>query len=76
MLSRSASPTPGAEVRVWGGGTQLIRTLAEHDLIDEYRPAVYPLVLGTGKKLFVDGFVLAKLTLVEPRALQSVLVNT
>jgi hypothetical protein len=34
-------------------------------------------VLGTGKKLFSDGFALAKLTLVETRALRSgVLVNT
>ena len=66
----------GGEIRVWGS-TGLIRTLAEHDLIDEYRLAVYPLVLGTGKKLFSDGFALARLALVETRALQSgVLVNT
>jgi dihydrofolate reductase len=67
---------PGGEIRVWGS-TELIRTLAEHDLVDEYRLAVYPLVLGTGKKLFSDGFALARLTLVETRALASgVLVNT
>ena len=67
---------PGGEIRVWGS-TVLIRTLAEHDLVDEYRLAVYPLVLGTGKKLFSDGFALAKLTLVETRALRSgVLINT
>jgi dihydrofolate reductase len=67
---------PGGEIRVWGS-TKLIRTLAEHNLIDEYRLAVYPLVLGTGKKLFSDRFALTKLTLVETRALASgVLVNT
>ena len=67
---------PGGEIRVWGS-TKLIRTLAEHDLIDEYRLAVYPLVLGTGKKLFSDGFALARLTLAESRALRSgVVVNT
>jgi dihydrofolate reductase len=67
---------PGGEIRVWGS-TVLIKTLAEHDLVDEYRLAVYPLVLGTGKKLFSDGFALARLTLVETRALRSgVLVNT
>lgn len=67
---------PGGEIHVWGS-TVLIKTLAEHDLIDEYRLAVYPLVLGTGKKLFSDGFPLSRVTLVESRALQSgVLINS
>jgi len=65
----------GGEIRIWGS-TALVKSLAEHDLIDEYRLAVYPLVLGTGKKLFSDGFPLAELTLVSTRALTSgVLVN-
>jgi dihydrofolate reductase len=66
---------PGGEIRVWGS-TQLVRTLAEQDLIDEYRLAVYPLVLGTGKKLFDDGFALTRLALVEARALTSGVVIT
>lgn len=67
---------PGGEIRVWGS-TRLVRTLAEHDLVDEYRLAVYPLVLGTGKKLFSDGFALSQFSLAESRALQSgVVVNT
>jgi dihydrofolate reductase len=67
---------PGGEIRVWGS-TVLIKTLAEHDLIDEYRLVVYPIVLGTGKKLFSDGFPPAALTLVENRALASgVVINT
>jgi dihydrofolate reductase len=67
---------PGGEIRVWGS-TVLMRTLGEHDLIDEYRLAVYPLVLGTGKKLFSEGFACARFSLVEARALRSgVLVNT
>jgi len=66
----------GGEIRVWGS-TVLMRTLAEHDLIDEYRLAVYPIVLGTGKKLFSEGMPFAKFTLVETRPLQSgVLINT
>ncbi len=63
------------EIRVWGS-TELVRTLAAHDLIDEYRLCVYPLILGEGKKLFPDGFPYAQLTLASTRALASgVLVN-
>ncbi|TXN32700.1 dihydrofolate reductase family protein [Lacisediminihabitans profunda] len=73
---QSLRAQPGGEIRVWGS-TQLIRTLAEHDLVDEYRLLVYPIVLGTGKRLFSDGFPLSTLALVETRALPSgILVNT
>lgn len=66
----------GGEVRVWGSA-DLIRTLGEHDLVDEYRLAVYPIVLGAGKKLFSDGFALSTFALAESRALRSgVVVNT
>ncbi len=67
---------PGGEIRVWGS-SKLIRTLAEHDLINEYRLMVYPLVLGTGTKLFPEGFPYARFTTVESRLLASgVVVNT
>ncbi len=33
----------------------LIHTLAENDLVDEYSLHVYPLVLGSGKRLFPAG---------------------
>ena len=37
------------------GSSVLIHTLAENDLVDEYHLHVYPLVLGSGKRLFPDG---------------------
>jgi dihydrofolate reductase len=44
----------GGDVLV-AGSAQLARTLAEHELVDEYHLMVFPIVLGTGKRLFGDG---------------------
>lgn len=61
---------PDGEIRVWGS-SGLIRSLAEHDLVDEYRLMIYPIVLGTGKRLFPEGFPSTTLERVEVRPFAS-----
>jgi dihydrofolate reductase len=47
------------------GSLDLAQTLIRADLVDEYRLLVYPLLLGTGKRLFAEGTVPAGLSLVS-----------
>jgi dihydrofolate reductase len=54
----------GPELQVHGSGN-LIQTLLRNDLVDEYRLMVFPVVLGSGKRLFADGTVPAGLRLVD-----------
>jgi dihydrofolate reductase len=51
------------------GSAQLVRTLAKHDLVDEYRLMVFPVVLGTGKRLFGEGSPHTALRLLESRTI-------
>jgi len=58
---------PGKNLLI-DGSSVLIQTLAAHDLIDEYRLHVYPIVLGGGKRIFPAGKRI-NLALVETDAL-------
>ena len=53
---------PGGNIAVLGSAT-LVRTLLEHDVVDEYFLVVFPIVIGSGKRLFGE--------LGEPRNLGS-----
>jgi dihydrofolate reductase len=54
----------GPELQVHGSGN-LIQTLLRHHLVDQFRLWVFPLVIGSGKRLFSDGTVPAGLKLLD-----------
>lgn len=51
---------------VWGSGN-LIQTLLQHNLVDRMHLFIYPLTVGTGKKLFAQGTQPERFTLVESK---------
>lgn len=60
---RKLKEQPGQNILL-DGSSVLVHTLIQNDLVDEYMLHVYPLVLGSGKKLFADG-VRVNLKLIE-----------
>jgi dihydrofolate reductase len=56
----------GAEIHVTGS-CDLIQTLLRHDLVDEFVLWTFPVVLGTGKRLFGEGTVPAGLACVDTK---------
>jgi dihydrofolate reductase len=56
----------GPELQVHGSGN-LIQTLLRHNLVDQYRLWTFPLVIGSGKRLFSDGTIPAGLKLVDSK---------
>ena len=61
---------PGKKLIVYASG-DLTKTLMRHDLIDEYRLWVHPVVLGRGSSLFEDGAERMDLELVDSAAIPS-----
>ena len=53
----------GPELQVHGSG-DLLQTLMRHNLVDRYRLWIFPLVIGSGKRLFSDGTIPSGLKLV------------
>ncbi len=50
------------------GSSNLIQTLMEHDLVDEFWLKIFPLTLGTGKRLFAEGTIPASYALTESKS--------
>jgi dihydrofolate reductase len=66
----------GPDIVVWGSST-LTSTLLEHGLADEVLLAVYPVLLGTGKRLFAEGAPALSFQLAATQAFPSgIILNT
>ena len=61
---------PGKDILIFGSG-DLVNTMMEHNLIDEYRLMIFPILLGSGKRLFADGIDKTVLELVDTKTFDS-----
>lgn len=64
----------GGGIEVYGSA-RLVQTLMQHELVDEYRIAVHPIVLGRGVRLFPDEALRATLRLVSTSTLDTGVAN-
>src|SRR5262245_57376911 len=67
---RGLKQQPGKDIIISGSIT-LAQTLMEHNLIDEFSLATYPVVLGSGKRLFKDGTAKMTLQLIEAKPISN-----
>ena len=58
--------TPGPDLHVYGSAN-LLQTLMKHDLVDAFWLKIYPLTLGSGKRLFADGTIPAAFKVTESK---------
>ena len=54
----------GPDLHIWGSGN-LLQTLMKHDLVDVFWLMIYPITLGTGKRLFAGGAIPAAFKVTE-----------
>ena len=61
---RALKDEPGDELQIWGSG-KLLRTLLQHELVDRFRLMMFPIVLGSGRRLFNEGDLPATMRVVQ-----------
>jgi dihydrofolate reductase len=67
---------PGLDLHVYGSAN-LVQTLMKHDLVDEFWLKIYPITLGSGKRLFAEGTIPAAFKVTEGQVFPSgiIIVN-
>lgn len=63
-LKESPSASEESSLQVWGSGN-FVQTLLRHDLVDELWLKIFPVTLGSGKRLFAEGTIPAAFKLVD-----------
>ncbi|MEM4302244.1 MAG: dihydrofolate reductase family protein [Candidatus Caldarchaeum sp.] len=66
----------GPDLHVWGS-SNLVQTLIKYNLVDTFWLMIYPIILGTGKRLFADGTIPMTFKVTESRVTPSgvIIVN-
>jgi class 3 adenylate cyclase/dihydrofolate reductase len=67
---RELKELDGADILL-NGSADLLNSLVRHDVIDEYRLMVFPVLLGSGKRLFAEATDVSHLSLAETRTFES-----
>jgi dihydrofolate reductase len=67
--------TVGGDIQVWGS-SKLVQLLLKHDLVDELRLKIYPVILGEGKRLFGNGAMPAAFTVTESQVTSKGIIIT
>lgn len=63
---RDIKQQPGPNLHVYGSGN-LLQTLLKHDLVDALWLRIYPVTVGSGKRLFADGTIPAAFNVTESK---------
>ncbi len=62
--SRKIKQQQGPDLHCWGS-SNLLQTLLKHDLVDEFWLMIFPVTVGSGKRLFAEGTIPAAFTVTE-----------
>lgn len=72
---KTLKSSDGPDMQVYGSAN-LVQTLMQHDLVDEFWLKIFPITIGTGKRLFDTGTIPAAFTLIESKVTPTGIIFT